>query len=570
MERRRTETERDGFSEDEREILKGHFSNIDGAVFAITTPRQVDRGALMSRYSRTQKSMRRIFLDEFLRNEKRGDEFYARVLTEYGDDSVAELGEAQIGIEGLSNIAVKKIEDRRIGLSFLEKSSRYVDWSRRSGGQYLFHREPDIMGSKFADSYLGACNHSFDLYSKSIGPMVRYIGERNPIEERSFLNSAGTEVPYGRLAVDQEVRSAESAYRRSIKAAALDALRGLLPASTRTNVGITGNGRAFEYLITVLRSSELQEERDLAESIKAELDTVIRSFVRRADSPHGRELEGYLRDVRDVARSASRQYLGSEMRRAPQTYLDEYVPEDAEPDAGPPGRGRTYLYEYDREDVALDRVVAALLYEHSPGVTYDVILENLNGVSSDEKIHIVESLAETRRNRRHRPPRAFEMTEYTFDLVSNFGMFRDMHRHRVLTLGRQLLTTDHGYAVPEEVEGLGIGRDFDDCMYGTREAFEVMRKQMPQQAQYVVNFAYNYPYFLRMNLREATHLIELRTGRQGHPDYRKATQDMYMQICDVHPQLSKIIRFADMEGHDLARFRAEMKTEYRKRKAYGI
>ena len=140
------------FTPEETEILSGHFSNTDGNVFAITTPRQVDRGALMSRYSRTDKSMRRIFLDEFLGNQNRGEEFYDRVLLEYGDDSVAELGEAQIAIEGLSNIAVKKIEDRRIGLSYLEKSSRYVPWGRKENGRYRFYRDPGHHGVE-------ACRH---------------------------------------------------------------------------------------------------------------------------------------------------------------------------------------------------------------------------------------------------------------------------------------------------------------------------------------------------------------------------------------------------------------------------
>ena len=154
------------FSESEKEILAKHFSNVEDSVFAIITPKQVDRGALMSRYSRTDKSMRKIFLDEFLQNENRGEEFYNRVLLEYGDDSVAELGEAQIAIEGLSNIAVKKIEDRRIGLSYLEKSSRYVAWDKKINAQYKFFREPDIMNSKYADAYLESCNFDFEIYSK--------------------------------------------------------------------------------------------------------------------------------------------------------------------------------------------------------------------------------------------------------------------------------------------------------------------------------------------------------------------------------------------------------------------
>ena len=165
------------FSNKEKKILSEHFSNTDGRVFAIITPRQVDRGALMSRYSRTDKSMRRIFLDEFLKNKNRGAEFYDRVLLEYGDDSVAELGEAQIAIEGLSNIAVKKIEDRRIGLSYLEKSSRYVAWNKKENGKYRFYRDSEITKSKFGDLYEETCNFSFDVYSKNIEPMIKYIRE---------------------------------------------------------------------------------------------------------------------------------------------------------------------------------------------------------------------------------------------------------------------------------------------------------------------------------------------------------------------------------------------------------
>ena len=529
------------FSDSERTLLEGHFSNLDKPVFAITTPRQVDRGALMSRYSRTSKSMRRVFLDEFAHNENRGEEFYRRVLTEYGDDSVAELGEAQIAIEGLSNIAVKKIEDRRIGLSFLEKSSRYVDWSRKSGGQYLFYREPAIMESRFADGYLNACNLAFDAYSRSISPMIGYLEEIRPISGYAFTDSSdGTQKLYPRLTDSSDIGSAKKIYRRSVKATALDMLRGLLPASTLTNVGITGNGRAFEYLLTILYSSELKEEQDLAESIKRELDTVIRSFVRRSNNKHGQELQEYLRAVRDTAGQISKAHLAGVGAR------EGY---------------RTDLCWHDPEDVAMNRVIAALMYEQSPGATYDDIYRHAGAMTREKKAGIIESLAGLRKNRRHRPPRAFEMTGYTFDLINNFGMFRDMHRHRVLTLERQLLTADHGYAVRPEVEGAGIRKEFEECMEATAEAFGKIRAGHPHQAQYVVNFAYNYPYFVHLNLREAVHLIELRTTIQGHPDYRWVAHHMHSRIKDAHPALSRIIRFADTREIDLARLEAEKKIE---------
>jgi len=282
------------FSASERKKLLKHFSNIDNSVFVITTPKQVDRGALMSRYSRTEKTMRRIFLDEFLKNQNRGEEFYKRVLLEYGDDSVAELGGAQIAIEGLSNIAVKKIEDRRIGLSYLEKSSRYVTWDKKLNGKYKFYREPTLMKSRFADDYLESCNLDFNTYTKSIQPMLKLIRENDPIENYKFKSYDGTEKKISRLKNENDIKSANMSYRAATKAKALDVLRGLLPASTLTNVGITGNGRAFEYLITILFSSKLTEEKQLGIKQDSVLYTQGQyDFVETIDAPGPESVLGF-------------------------------------------------------------------------------------------------------------------------------------------------------------------------------------------------------------------------------------------------------------------------------------
>ena len=530
------------FTPDEKEILAKHFSNVSKKVFAITTPRQVDRGALMSRYSRTDKSMRRIFLDEFIKNKDRGEEFYNRVLLEYGDDSVAELGEAQIAIEGLSNIAVKKIEDRRIGLSYLEKSSRYVAWNKKERGRYKFYRDPTLQDSRFADVYEESCNYSFDTYSKNVEPMVEYIRERYPITKYTFKDSAGKEKQYSKLKLENEIKSANMIYRSSTKAKALDILRGLLPASTLTNVGITGNGRAFEYLLVILGASELAEEQQLARQIKAELDITIGSFVRRADSRYGKMLQEYMQKTRKVSAKAAR---GITERMPAEKFVN--------------------LTDWEPEGVAMDKVVSAAIYEHSTGTSYKETIRQVRKMPQSRKAEIVDSFAKIRGNRRHRPPRAFESTYYTFDLLNNFGMFRDLHRHRTLTLQRQLLTADHGHHVPKEISGLGIEKDYTDCMKISKEAFEKIRKKYPEQAQYVVNFAYNYPYYIKFNLREAVHMIELRTVPQGHADYREVAQQMYRQINRVHPNLSKIIKFADMKRYDLERFESEKNTEKKKR-----
>jgi len=533
------------FSIKEKKILSEHFSNTDGDVFAIITPKQVDRGALMSRYSRTNKSMRRIFLDEFLKNKTRGEEFYNRVLLEYGDDSVAELGEAQIAIEGLSNIAVKKIEDRRIGLSYLEKSSRYVAWNKKEKGKYRFHRESEIMKSRFADMYEETCNFSFDVYSKNIEPMINYVREKYPIEKYSFKDSTdGKEKLFSKLKNDGDIKSANMIYKGSTKAKALDILRGLLPASTLTNVGITGNGRAFEYLLTVLGSSELKEERDLASKIKKELDTTIKSFVRRADDKYGKAFQNYLKDIKNKSKSITLK----EIKFKPRTGVI------------------TNLVDYELEKIAMDKIITSIFYEQSPSTSYQNILKQVKKISKEKKIKIINEFVKLRTNRRHKPSRAFENIYYTFDLCNNFGMFRDFHRHRALTLERQLLTTDHGYNIPNEIKILGIEKDFKDSMNKTKETFDKIRKKHPEQGQYVVNFAYNYPYFMKFNLREACHLIELRTVPQGHVDYRKVAQQMFKQINKVHPNLSKIMKFVDLKEYDLERFESEKRIEAKRKK----
>lgn len=531
------------FSIKEKKILSNHFSNADDNVFAIITPRQVDRGALMSRYSRTDKSMRRIFLDEFLQNKNRGEEFYNRVLLEYGDDSVAELGEAQIAIEGLSNIAVKKIEDRRIGLSYLEKSSRYVAWNKKINGQYRFYREPVLMKSKFGDLYLDTCNFSFEVYSKNIEPMIKYIREKYPIERYTFKDSKdGTEKSFSKLKEENDIKSANMIYNGSTKAKALDILRGLLPASTLTNVGITGNGRAFEYLLTILASSELKEEQDLASKIKKELDTTIKAFVRRADDKYGKIFQNYLQQLKKTSKTITKEIKPKIISGV-----------------------RTQLVDYESEKTAIDKIITSIIYEQSPSTSYNIIMQQVKKLSDEKKRKIISAFTKLRQNRRHRPSRAFESVYYTFDLLNNFGMFRDFHRHRALTLERQLLTTDHGYNIPNEIKILGIEKEYTECMAKTKQTFDKIRTKHPEQGQYVVNFAYNYPYFMKFNLREACHLIELRTVPQGHIDYRRVAQQMFKEINRVHPNLSKIMKFVDLKEYDLERFESEKRSEEKRK-----
>ncbi len=538
----------DSFTEEEKSILKIHFSNADGQVFAITTPRQVDRGALMSRYSRTDKTMRRIFLDEFAKNPNRGEEFYRRVLLEYGDDSVAELGEAQVAVEGISNIAAKKIEDRRVGLSYLEKSSRYVAFNQKVGGYYRYAREDNIMSSSHADRYIEACDHSFDTYSKSIQPLQEFLKEREPIERFTFFDSMSQkEVSFGNLIADKDIEAARRIYSMTIKAKALDILRGLLPASTMTNIGITGNGRAFEYLLTLMYGSKLKEIRSIAVQLFNELNAVIPSFIRRANDKYGQALQEYTAKTGNAIGGIAKVHLLG-------------IPPEDKPEL-------VRLIDYKDNFQAEVNVISAILYEQAQGQSLHRITNYVKSMSIEERNRLIRAYTEFRTSRRHRPGRAFEMVDYTFELFTNFGIFRDLHRHRILTIERQFLSTRHGYDLPQELADSGLDKDFRDCMHLSKQVYEEIAKTMPEEAQYVVNFAYRYPYFIKMNLREACHMIELRTAPQGHPDYRIACQKIYREIERVHPQLAQGIKFVDMGKYQLERFDAEKKTEKKRRQA---
>ena len=537
----------DVFKEEERAVLQSHFSNTDKNIFAIITPKQVDRGALMSRYSRTDKTMRRVFLDEFINNPNRGKAFYEKVLLEYGDDSVAELGEAQIAIEWISNIAAKKIEDRRIGLSYLEKSSRYVALDEKIRGKYKYYREELIMSSNFSDKYVQACDHAFDLYSRNMRPMQTYLEEIEPIEKFYFFDSKlKRDVLYGDLKEIKDIESANRIYRSTIKAKSLDVLRGILPASTLTNIGITGNGRAFEYLLSRMFASDLSELRILATHLHDELDKIIPSFVRRAnDQKYGKLLQEYFIDTRNAIIKLSELHLKNiKANNDPKTINLIESPDNFEAEV---------------------KVAAAVLFEFAKGQSLESIIKYVRSLKDRDRTNIIQTYTKFRSNRRHRPGRAFEMVDYTFELLTNFGMFRDLHRHRLLTIERQLLSTKHGYDIPQEIIDLGISKEFKDCMYESKHVYELISDRMPEQAQYVVNFAFRYPYFLKINLREACHMIELRTSPQGHADYRNVCQQLFKYLKDTNPVLAEGIKFADLNTYRLERFTTEKKTEKKKR-----
>jgi thymidylate synthase ThyX len=540
----------ENFNHDEKQKLESHFSNFDKPVFVIITPNQVDRGALMSRYSRTDKTMRRVFIDEFLSNPNRGTEFYNKVLLDYGDDSVAELGTAQCALEWVSNISAQKIEDHRIGFSFLEKSSRYVAFDKKINGNYKYYMEKKILSSSSADKYIHSCDLAFELYSKNIIPMQNYLKEKTPINDLYFDDSdTQKESTFDNLKSPTDIENAKKIYASTVKAKTLDILRNLLPSSTLTNLAISGNGRAFEYLLFNMFSSDLSELQDIGNHLFGELEKYVKPFIRRSkDNMYSSIYKDYLAKTKD----SIHQFVDSEI-----------LPKENHPTVNLDSAA--ILSHVPNEDAEI-RLVSSILHEYCKDTSMAFLLNYAKTLPDEKRHKIIRLYTQFRQNRRHRPGRAFESIEYSFELLTNYGTFRDLHRHRLLTISRQLLSTSYGYDTPKEITESGMEKDYNDCMYVSNDAYKSMSLKMPVEAQYVVNFAYRYPYFIKMNLREACHMIELRTTPQGHPDYRRVCQQMYALIKKVNPVISEGIKFVDMNDYELGRFKSERKSALRKSK----
>ena len=548
---------REKFTPEEEKSLIPFFTNLHQPVFGLKLPQEVAE-ALFSRYSRSTKSLRRTFLDEFLGDPelairellggqspasdqsealKKARAFYDRVLVGYGDDSVAQLGGAHIACEQISNVAANILEDARIGIAPLEKSTRYVRFDQKDeNGEWPYYREPKIMASPHREAYLETMNLLFETYSRQIEPMIESVKYSLPIEEVELRHpQTGDALSYREAQTDEKLkRWAESAYRSTVRAQACDVLRGYLPAATLTNAGFFGAGQAFEYLLTKLYSHELAEAKDLAAAIHRELNQLIPSFVKRA------KFSEYIAETYAATRAITAQIV-----------------------AEPPAKSSALVTLVDCDADAEEKIVAAILYPHSRH-PLEQLRKLTSKLSQKERQKILDEYLRRRRHRRDKPGRALENVYYTFDVLGNLGLYRDLHRHRILTQERQDFTTVHGYDTPREIVEAGYKADFDRCMDKAAELYEKISNDFPLEAQYVVPFAFKIRWYMKLNLREAIHVGELRTMPQGHPDYRLIVQLMWREIQRVHPTLAEYAKFIDWNTYRLGRLQSEMRTEYKK------
>jgi len=520
------------FTAEEARALAPYFTNTDRPVFALVNLPETVKGALFARYSRSAKSVRRLFLDEFLGQldapaasrtaagvgSERADKLYARVLSDYGDDSVAQLGGAHLACEGVSNVLTKVLEWGRL-MAYLEQSTRYVPYTDRPGGAWKYHVPAELDGSPVRDRFIRTLDAAFDTYARWIPAIEAHFRTKYP---KSPDDSDGV-------------------YKSVIRAKALDTLRGLLPAATTSNVGVFGTGQAFEALLLRMFAHPLEEVRACARQMVTELRQVIPAFLARVDQPNrgGRWIE-YFADTRRTFEAAARPFVTDVA---------------AEP------RGEVTLTGFDPDGEV--QVVASALYAAS-ALPDDQLLAIARGMSADARTALLRAYAGDRTNRRHKPGRAFERTSYRFDVLADYGAFRDLQRHRLLTLDWQPLSTRHGYTEPAAIEDAGALTEWRAVMEQSADLYEHMLAHGHRDsAPYAVVMAYRVRFYMDMNAREAMHVIELRTSPQGHPSYRRICQLMHRAIADVagHHAIAATMQFVDHSHVELERLQSERHLE---------
>jgi thymidylate synthase ThyX len=512
------------FTDAERDVLSRYVTNVDGPVFALSGLPQVTAAALFARYSRSAKSLRRLLLDEFLvgasdpgldappadAGRARATDLFGRVLAEYGDDSVAQLAGVHIACEQVSQPLAKAIEWGRLA-GYLEQSTRYIPYTDRRDGRYRYHVDPGLAASPAAAAYVDAMDGLFDAYCALLDPLRQHLDRTLPLEE------------------DQAAR------KRAIRFLALDLLRGLLPAGTVSNVGVFASPQAYEQMVLRLRAHPLPEARAYAELAATELQKVVPEFLTRLDrADRGGAWVDYLADTAAALEAAA----------------VEVAP------AFEPSPQGVRLVDWTRDGE--DRILAASLLPHTE-LTFESLLETVRGLSAARRAELFAAAVGERGNRRHRPGRGFEHCDYTFEVVSDYGAFRDLQRHRMLTIQWQPLSPALGYEVPGTVEEAGLGAPWRAAVERAQAAYELIAEEFPVQAQYLVTLGHRLRYVIRMNAREAMHLIELRTSPQGHPHYRRVGQEMHRLIDEVagHHLVAGAMRFVGSEDVHLPRYASE-------------
>lgn len=509
-------------TKDGREYLKQIITDTIGDVYAFTENlNPVTISAAMARLSRRGDDMRITLLDEFVGKVDKDKQLLKRVITAYGDDSVQQLTGLHVVVENASNLLTKKLEWGRLA-AYLEQSTRYIYYDQKNDQGHYKYYTPTNFDKKTRIKYQKTLNHIFDLYSEMAHKLTEYVRKNSSVPKK-----------------EQDI-----AWKGATRAQACDAIRNVLPVATNSTVGIYASAQALESLIMHLQSDELPEAKKVGQQILNEARKVIPTFLERADKPErGGALVAYRANTYNNVKNLSKKYLTN-------TY-------SADP---PKSVTLTNVWPHNELDL-----VADMVYEHSD-LPLETIKNDVAKWTYKQKEEVFKAYIGERLNRRHRPGRAIEKAHYSFDLVCDYGIFRDLQRHRMVDdLNWQQLTPRYGYDIPELVEKAGLSEQFLDCFDSSLELHSYLQsKGYELEAQYSTLLGHLMRWKVTYNAREAFHLHEIRTSPQGHPGYRKLVLQMHEEVTNIHPLLAESMKFVNQdEDPELTRLAGERYTQFK-------
>ncbi len=534
------EFEQLGMSQEDAHLVAPFFTNLDDSVYGITFLPPEVIGALCSRTSRAKDDLRLVFLKEFMKpflggnddyakdlsalvtflhehpvekifaNPKARD-FYITWLAQFGDDSIAQMAGAHLVFGALSQIAIKHIEDMRVGIAPIEKSTRYVDYSSKVNGKYRYYQDPVLADIGLADEYRQAMDNLFETYTALMQEYMVFLKAKYPAEED-----------------------------RVLKTKAFDVLRLILPNSTVSQVAFFSNGQSFEYMVNRSLDHVLGEIRWAAQRSFEELSKFIPAFLRRVDTEPAK---------------AYRQYLSGKSTRVREILRAMNWQEEAPLVNGPAVK----LLEFDAD--AENKIIAGLVFKET-NEPFDVALGKVHALTQDQKEEILKAALKDRTQKYYKVPRAFENAFMRFEITMNIGAWRDLHRHRMHTQERQLFTIANGFDIPPELKEAGLDARYISAIQKIEELYKKVAVHNVDLAQYCTTMAHRVRFQQYQNFRAFFWEAELRTIAQGHPDYRKIEHDKIKLVQPIYPLLSKYL-LVDMGDYDFAR-RGDTKSIQRK------
>lgn len=507
-----------------REYLEETVTNTAGDVYGFSDKLSpVTISAAMARLSRRGDDMRITILDEFAHKADKDAQLLKRVITAYGDDSVQQLTGIHVVVENASNLLTKKLEWGRLA-AYLEQSTRYIYFDQKDkDGRYKYYT-PEHLEPKLKQEYTKAMDQIFDIYSDIVRQLTDHVRNSSKVPE-----------------AERDV-----AWKGATRAQACDAARNVLPVATKSTVGIFASGQAYENLIMHLQSDDLIEAQITGKALLEEGRKIIPMFLERADKPErGGAAIAYRATTRQTIKQLAKQYL-------PDNH------------AGSTDNAKAVnLVDYWPKNELL--LVPDMLYEHS-NLALEELQSEVNAWPYDKKVEVFKAYMGERLNRRHKPGRALEKAHYSWDLVCDYGIFRDLQRHRMVDdLNWQLLTPRYGYDIPQLVEEAGLTEQFEACFDISLRLHSLMQEAGHElDAQYATLMGHRMRWKITYNAREAFHLHELRTTPQGHPGYRKLVLQMHEKLAEVHPLMAEAMQFVNQdEDPELTRLAAERYTQFK-------